>query len=99
ALEILPHAAAPWPPRVRAETEIFFHGEIDERAARLGHVADAEPHEIFRRPAVDALTGKEHVAARSHHAAHGAQRGGLPGAVGAQDRRDAALFDGEVDAV
>jgi hypothetical protein len=34
-----------------------------------------------------------------HHAADGAQRGRLAGAVGAEDGGDAAFFDREVEAV
>ena len=58
-------------------------------------MGDAEPHDVLGRLAVDALAGKADLAGRKpyHHVAEGAQGRGLAGAVGAQERGDAALLD------
>src|SRR5213592_1272715 len=96
ALEVLRDTAAP-APRVGAQAQVLLDGEVHERAAPLGRVADAEPHQVFRRAPVDALPREADLARRADHAAHRAQRRRLARAVGAQNRGDAALLDGEVD--
>src|SRR5256886_9969448 len=98
ALEVLRDAAAP-ASRVGAQAQVLLDGEVHERTAPLGRVADAEPHQVFRRAPVDALPREADLARRADHAAHRAQRRRLARAVGAENRGDAALLDGEVDAV
>src|SRR5207245_6222419 len=98
ALEVLRDTAAP-APRVGAQAQVLLDGEVHERAAPLGRVADAEPHQVFRRAPVDALPREADLARRADHAAHRAQRRRLARAVGAQNRGDAALLAGAVDAV
>ena len=61
-------------------------------------MGDAEPHDVLGRLAVDPLAGEADLAgAAHHHVADRAQRRGLAGAVGAQERGDAAFLDREVD--
>src|SRR6185503_5113417 len=84
----------------RAEPEVLLDGEPQERAAALRHVADAEPDDVLGGAAVDALAAEPDLAARADaHVADRAQRRGLAGAVGAEQRDHAALVDLEVDAV
>jgi hypothetical protein len=47
-------------------------------------------------PAID-LPAKRNIAARAHHAAQRAQGRGLAGAIRAEQRRDAALLDLEIE--
>ena len=49
-------------------------------------------------PAIE-RPAEHHLAARAQHAGERAQRRGLAGAVGAEQRRDAALVDLEVEPV
>ena len=71
----------------------------DKRAAPFRHMGDAEPHDVLGRPAGDALAVEADVAAGPDHAAQRAQRGGLAGAVGAEQGDDAALVEREIEPV
>ncbi len=82
-----------------AETEILLGGELEESAAAIRHMGDAAACDLLGPAAIDAIGGKDDLAACTHHAADGAQGRGLAGAVGAEDGGDAALLDREVDAV
>src|SRR6266568_447256 len=60
-------------------------------------MGDAEAHDVLDRAPGDALSREADVAGGAQHARYGAQRGGLAGAVGAQQRRDAALRHVEIE--
>jgi hypothetical protein len=95
----LVHESAGAAADVGAEPEVFFHGELGKRATPLGNMRHAQARDIFRRAAVDALAGEADLTRRLDHAGDGPQRGGLAGAVGAQDGGDSAFLDGEVQSV
>ena len=77
---------------MRAEAKIFLDGEFPEGAPAVRHVRDAAAGDIFGLAAVDPLPSKPDGAGRFDQAGDGAQGGGLAGAIGAEERRDAALF-------
>ena len=85
--------------RVGAEPQILLDRQFHERAAAVRHVARRRGRRCPRSPAVDAFAAEADLALRADHAADGAQRGRLAGAVGAEQRGDAALRHREVDAV
>ena len=82
-----------------AEPQVLVDGQIDERATTLRNVADAGPPRSGRVCAPDDAPVERMLPERVDHARDGAQRRGLPGAVGAEDHDDLALGDREVDAV
>ena len=84
----------------RAEPEVLLDGEVDERAPALGHVGDALPRRSPRATCrAIGVPSKVISPLTRDHPADGPQRGGLAGAVGAEDDDDLALVDREVDAV
>src|SRR3989442_1852264 len=95
----VPRRRARRAPRIGAEPEIFLHGELHERPAPLRHVRDSQADDVLGRPARDARAVEADLAGRPDHAAHRAQRRRLTGPVGAEDRRDPAVLDGEPDPV
>src|SRR5258706_197795 len=76
-----------------AEPQILLDGKIDESAAAIRDMRDAEPDDVLGRLAIDARPGKPDLARRADHAAERTQGRRFAGAVGAQDRRDAARAD------
>ena len=80
-----------------ADLQILLDGLAHERAAAFRRVGDAEAHDVLDRAPGDALSREADVAGGAQHARYGAQRGGLAGAVGAQQRRDAALRHVEIE--
>src|SRR2546430_5784974 len=97
-LQVLAQPGAQGAPRVRAGEQVFLDGQVLEAVPPLHHLADAALHQPGRIELVDALAA-EHDLALRHLAALGAQqvrdglqRGGLAGAVGAEQRDDLALL-------
>ena len=87
-------------PREGAQVEVLPHRQGAEDAPPLGHLGDAEPHQLVRLDGVDRLPLEVDLAAAgAQQAADGLEGGRLAGAVGAQDGDDLALADLEVDAV
>ena len=79
---------------VGAHVQVFLHGHAREDPAALGDMGDAQLHDPVRRRAGDALSQKgQRSAPAAHQARYGFERGGLPGAVGADQRDDLALVD------
>src|SRR2546428_623634 len=95
----VPRRRARRAPRIGAEPEIFLHGELHERPAPLRHVRDSQADDVLGRPARDTRAVEADLAGRPDHAAHRAQRRRLTGPVGAEDRRNPAVLDGEPDPV
>ena len=85
-------------PRVGAQAQVFFHAQINESAASVGHMAYAHAHNIFRCLGFDTLAQKVNLSLGLHHAADGAQQGSFPRAVRTEYCRDAALFHGKANA-
>ena len=85
--------------RVSAQAEVLLGRQIQKGAAPIRHVRDAEPRNVLGAPAGDALAGEADLALGAHHAAERAQRGGLAGAVRAEERGDRFFLHGEIDAV
>ncbi|MGD5429527.1 hypothetical protein QUS58_22590, partial [Xanthomonas citri pv. citri] len=57
-------------PVAGGENEILFHREIGEHRHALRHVTDAEPCDVGRRAALDALAGEADLAAGGLPEAH-----------------------------
>ena len=64
-----------------------------------GTCADAEANDVLGCHGVDTFAAEGNFARGADQAADGAQRGGLAGAVGAQQRGDTTLAHREIDAV
>jgi hypothetical protein len=84
--------------RVAAGDQVFLDGEIGEHPAAFEHLNDAALDHLVRRQVVEPVA-VELDAALGHPAAFGAedarhrlQGGGLAGAVGAEQRRDASVL-------
>ena len=73
-----------------ADLQVLLDGLARERAAALRHMRDAEPHDVFGRACRDRLAVEADLAVGAAHAGERAQRGGLAGAVRAEQRGDAA---------
>src|SRR6202043_1570064 len=82
-----------------AELEIFLYRHGGEGAATLRHMGDAEADDVFGRAAGERGAVEFDRAGRAHHVADGAQRGGLAGAVGAEQRRHAAFVESKFQTV
>ena len=79
-----------------AHLEVLVHRHLAEHVVHLRHVADAAVHDAVGRPAGDVLAVEHDVAtADGEQAEHGLHRGGLAGAVGADDDDDLALAHGD----
>jgi len=80
-----------------AGQQILFHGEMAETVAALHHLDDAAAHQIVGRELVDALAGigdrtlGDLAALHAQQVGNRFQGGGFAGAIGAQQRHDAAL--------
>ena len=76
--------------------EVLVDGQVLEHLAALGHQHDAEAGDVMRRPVLDAPALVEDAAlgdarvVEAEEARDGPQRRGLAGAVGAEQRHDAA---------
>ncbi len=81
------------------ELEILLHRHGGEGAAALRYMGDAEPDDALGGAVVQRLAVELDAAGRAHHVADRAQRGGLAGAVGAQQRGQRALVEGEGQAM
>ena len=86
-------------PRIAAESQIFLDGQPDEGAAPFRHVRDAEAGNVLGGAPVEPFAGERDLALAPHHAADGAQRRRLAGAVGAEEDSHAAFLDRKVDPV
>jgi len=81
---------------VAAGDEVLLGGQVLEHAPSLEHLGHAELRHVERAHAVDALVAERDgalgdvAAFRAEHAGDGLERGGLAGAVGAQQRGDGA---------
>ena len=85
--------------RERPHLQVLLDVHPREHPAALGALADAERHDLVRLAAVDPLAAQPDLAlARSEEAGDRAQRRGLAGAVGPDQRDDLALIDREADA-
>ena len=82
-----------------AELQVLLGGELEKGAAAIGHVRDAAARNLLGSLAIDAAGVEADFSLRPDHPAHGAQGRGLAGAVGAEDRGDAALVQSKVYAV
>src|SRR3954451_7041966 len=82
-----------------AELQVFLHRHGGEGAAALRHMRDAETDDVFGRLAGERLALELDRTRRTHHVADRAQGGGLAGAVGAEQRGQRALVEGEGEAV
>src|SRR3546814_13570216 len=86
------------PPRsTRTDTLFPYTTLFRSGAAALGDVGDAEPDDVLGRAALDGLAGEADLASGTDHAADGAQRRRLAGAVGTQNGGDRALAEGEIE--
>ena len=85
--------------RVGGNAQVLVDAEVGEGAAAFRYVADAAAHDLLRRHADDRAAVELDRALRTHHAADGAQRRRLAGAVGAEQRGDAALRQREAHVV
>src|ERR1035437_6959550 len=84
---------------IGAQAQVFFGGEIDESAAAVRNMGDAQAHDVLGRAAVDARAAETDLTRGLHHGAERAQRSRLAGAVGAEQRGDRAVLEDKVDAV
>src|ERR1700722_17335046 len=98
AIEICAHAL-PVGAHVCAQAQIFLDGEIDKRAPPVGHVRYTQTRDVLSRQRADRAAAKTDIAGATDESAQGPQDCRLPGAVGAEHRRDAAVLDLEIDAV
>src|SRR3546814_5080610 len=88
------------PPRsTRTDTLFPYTTLFRSGAAALGDVGDAEPDDVLGRAALDGLAGEADLASGTDHAADGAQRRRLAGAVGTQNGGDRALVEVEIEPV
>ena len=78
---------------------VLAHREVGENAHVLGHVGDAAPGDFGRRPRRDVLAVEPDAAGRVPQTHDGAQRGGLAGAVAAEQHGQRAARHHEIDAV
>jgi hypothetical protein len=85
-------------PRDRTDTQILFRRQHREGPAAVRHVGEPQPHDVLGDAALDGLACEAHLAAAAHEPAHRAEQGRLTGAVGTQDRGDAAFRHREADA-
>ena len=99
--EVVEHAAEVVAQRaaagVRAETEVLPDGELDERAAALRHVRDAEPRGRLGAAARERLSRELERAGAPHGARDRAQRRRLARAVRAEDRDDLPFVHRQAD--
>ena len=85
--------------------EVLRHREIGEHLVALGHQHDAAPRVLVRRPVLDALALERDRAlgdarvVEAEEARDRAQRRGLAGAVGAEQRDDLPGLDRQRDAL
>src|SRR5258708_29896430 len=97
-LQVLAYTGAEGAAGVRAGKQVFLDGEVLEAVPPLHHLADAALHQLGRIEPVDTLAAEHdlalrHLAAlRAQQVRDGLQRGGLAGAVGAEQRDDLALL-------
>src|SRR5438876_684265 len=57
------------PARVCAQAQVLLGGEVEEGAATVGNVRDAQERDVLGAAAVDALAAKTDLALGLHHAA------------------------------
>src|SRR5687767_4661279 len=82
-------SSGPLSARGGTELEVFSYAHGREELAALGHMRDAAAHDVGRRSPVDPLAVELDAATpRAQQARHRAQRGGLAGAVAADERHD-----------
>ena len=80
--------------QIRAHFEILEHGQVGEDAAPFGRHRDAARHELVSGQPGDVLALEADAPApRREQPGDGAQRRGLAGAVGADQRDDLAGLD------
>ena len=86
-------------PGVGAEQEVLLHGHVAEDFAAFGHLGDPGLDDGVGGPAVDALAAEADLAGGGRQqAGDDVERGALAGAVGAQQRDDAALGHAKANA-
>jgi hypothetical protein len=77
---------------------VLGHGEAEEHTAPFGHVGDAELGAVGWRVFGDVVSvDADHTGHRADQAGDRPQRGGLAGAVGAEQRDDLAGTDVQVE--
>src|SRR5437667_359122 len=79
--------------------EVGAVGEVEEGAATVGNVRDAQARDVLGAAAVDALTAKTDLALDLHHAAQGAQGRRLACAVRPEQGGDRLFLHCEADPV
>src|SRR6185437_10258449 len=77
-------------PRISAHPQVLLDRKIGESPAAVGHVGDPAARDVFGRTIVDTAAFEADLAAAPDEARQRPERGRLAGAVGAEDRRDAA---------
>src|SRR6267378_143841 len=85
--------------RVCAQAQVLLGGEVEEGAATVGNVRDAQARDVLGAAAVDALASKTDLALGLHHAAQGAQGRGFAGAVRPEQGRDRLFLHCKADPV
>jgi hypothetical protein len=84
----------------RGQVEVLAHGEFGEHGHAFGDVGDAGARDVGRGQLRDVGAAEADAAAAGAPQAHdGAQRGGLAGAVPAQQHRQAAARHHQVNAL
>jgi hypothetical protein len=78
-----------------AEPQILLDREFGKGAATVGRMRDAAARDVFGLAPVDATAGEADFADRAKEPGNGAQRRRLAGAIGADERRDAAFLQAE----
>ena len=85
---------------IGAEPQVLLDGQIGERAAPVRHMRDAEPRDVLRRASAPIGRPRKSISPSRRIIALSARSDRrLAGAVGAEQRRDAAFLDLEIDAV
>src|SRR5206468_7683137 len=79
------------------EQQVLLDREAREQSAALGHHRDALADDLMRRERADRAPAElDHVGGAAKRAGDSAQKGGLAGAVGADDGDRLALLDRHV---
>src|SRR5450631_1596187 len=85
--------------RVIAPSCRFSSTVMVVKVPALRHMRDAEADDVLGRAAGERGAVEFDRAGRAHHVADRAQRGGLAGAVGAEQRGQASFIEGELKTV
>src|SRR5262249_42873925 len=84
---------------IGAEAEILLDAELHESAAAVRYMGNAEARDLLGREARDVASAEPEGALPLHHRRDRPQQRRLAGAIGTQQRGDAARLHREVDTV